>query len=382
MRFILLLALIALCFQNGVSAAVQPHAVTWQTPNPGDRVRVRNKIERFKWMITEAFNTSRDDPPAQMDRQHWLDARNNLSAIIQGNFPNPRLNQAIRESAAYLKDQKMWPMPFGVSPSNWIRQVQANIELPLTAKIELLQNEAFYQDQILDLRNGALIRAEIRRLGGLGDFSLDVRRTHKLYRQYYKLLNKMVQLSEPGATAFAPKNPTAERSTKDAVLANLYQQVIGISWDLVPGIVPIIQGHPQYSQMSEKFRSLGDSYEIAGLLWSGVPNLKMNQWQAKAFCAGLGDGSRLPTEAEYQALLETTRVKTEEPWYELNDPLSAPIFERFILLPDMIEKDFWSSSSHFHLFQAKAKILKQGLEHAPFMYHAKRQVLAWVRCVH
>jgi hypothetical protein len=93
--------------------------------------------------------------------------------------------------------------------------------------------------------------------------------------------------------------------------------------------VPRLMQDPQ--RVNPAFAALGNMYEAAGLIWSGVAPREMNWQEAINYCANLGGGARLPTTDEYGAL---SRAMSLGRHYNAN------------LLPDTLQKWFWSSSPH------------------------------------
>jgi hypothetical protein len=207
--------------------------------------------------------------------------------------------------------------------------VRSNAELTPAAKIELLQNEAIYRRQMKDKRNGDLVEAEIRRLGGLVLASLDVK--------------DAAGIGGPAAGArvaavaqVAPAHPVAQ------VAVPAHQPFAAPHPVAAHGIVPVLEDHPRFDQLSPQFRALGNMYEVAGLIWSGVAPRNMNQRDAVAYCAGLGGGARLPTKDEYIAL--SRAMGSRQPDYNaLGYDLAG--YNRN-LIPDMNNRWFWSASVH------------------------------------
>jgi hypothetical protein len=93
------------------------------------------------------------------------------------------------------------------------------------------------------------------------------------------------------------------------------------------GIVLIAEDDPR---VSLDFAQLGDMYEAAGLIWSGVVPKNMSHADATSYCKDLGGGARLPMKGEWVAL---SRVMTV-PSGKYNPEL----------LPGTSRKTFWSSS--------------------------------------
>lgn len=255
--------------------------------------------------------------PGYLERYHWLLARKNLAALLKSKVEESTRNQALDESQALLKEKKMWPMPAGLAAGPWLEQVRSNAELTQNAKIELLQNEAIYRRQMKDKKNDDLIETEIRRLGGLVLASLDVKDAAG------------IGVPAAGAGIAAPRVAQAAPAHQAAV-----PQVAE------HGIAPVLEDHPRFNQLSQQFRALGNMYEVAGLIWSGVAPTTMKQGDADAYCTGLGGGARLPTKDEYITLaraMGSVQPECGAPDYDVAG------YNRH-LIPDMINRVFWSSS--------------------------------------
>ena len=198
----------------------------------------------------------------------------------------------------------MWPMPAGTSISQWIAELE-HAKFPKEKKwyqriwplkkngkqqkIELLQNEYIYRQQVGDKQSAEVVAAELTKLGG-------------------------------------------------QILASLDKK--GASGGTGEGERPIpIPVDDQDERVTPEFARLGSMYEIAGLIWSGVPAQTMHWEAAKKFCKDLGKGSRLPTRKEYDAL---ARVLGYPDDYQPN------------ILPDMDRMTFFSSSTvdlnHVYVF--------------------------------
>jgi hypothetical protein len=56
------------------------------------------------------------------------------------------------------------------------------------------------------------------------------------------------------------------------------------------------------TRVTPTFAALGSMYEAAGLIWSGVAPQKMDHATAILYCQSLGEGARLPSKEEWEAL--------------------------------------------------------------------------------
>jgi hypothetical protein len=283
------------------------------------------------------------------ERYHWLIARKKLAKLFERDLKKwyhrffskkeaapsfeKKVDDEVRESALsmsrlMLEERNMWPMPAGVMSDHWVEQVR-NVHLAdhkgselqseiktlqaelsknkdrkteakiatlqsqlkkrnepefqkqteVQIKVELLQNEYIYRRADGDKKNAAIIKAELERLNAPVLASLDVKD------------------SQGGVQ-------------------------IGVPWTGIPVMKDDVRVTPE-------FASLGNMYEVEGLIWSGVPNEKMNQIKAMQFCKSLGEGSRLPTREEYEILAKD---------------MGYPHRYNADFMPDMKENWFWSSS--------------------------------------
>ena len=234
--------------------------------------------------------------PGFTERYHWLIARKKLDYLLSpttGSIDSAVRTQVLESSIALLQDNKMWPMPAGSSISQWIAELE-HAKFPKgkkwyqriwpwkqndkQQKIELLQNEYIYRQQEGDKQNAEVVAAELTRLGGQILASLDI---------------------------------------KDALAATGE----GGRADPIP-----VDDHD--ARVTPEFAALGNMYEMANLIWSGVPARKMPWKEAVGFCKTLGKGSRLPTWSEY---------------YNLTIAMGRPHRYDANLLPDMKKNLFWSS---------------------------------------
>lgn len=77
-----------------------------------------------------------------------------------------------------------------------------------------------------------------------------------------------------------------------------------------PVVKPVVKSDPNAivrvaqndSRVSRAFAKLGDMYQAAGLIWSGVAPNQMNHYDAEKFCQGLGEQVRLPTKEEWEVV--------------------------------------------------------------------------------
>ncbi len=273
--------------------------------------------------------------PGYLERYHWLLARKSLTALLKSKVEESTRNQALEESQALLKEKKMWPMPAGLAAGMWLEQVRSNAELTPAAKIELLQNEAIYRRQMKDKKNGDLVEAEIRRLGGLVLASLDVKDAAGIGGPAAGAGVAAPRIAQVAAVAqVAPAHPVAQ------VAVPAHQPFAAPHPVAAHGIAPVLEDYPQFNQLSRQFRALGNMYEVAGLIWSGVAPQNMNQRDAVAYCAGLGGGARLPTKDEYIALGQAMGGRYPE-WEGFG--YHVPGYARN-LIPDMHNRLFWSAS--------------------------------------
>ena len=91
-------------------------------------------------------------------------------------------------------------------------------------------------------------------------------------------------------------------------------------------LIPVRQDDPR---VTPEFAALGQMFEAAGLIWSGVAKKTMDHADAIQYCQDLGQGARLPTKEEYEALKLAMSPEGKYNPY---------------LLPDIQSKYFWSSS--------------------------------------
>jgi hypothetical protein len=226
------------------------------------------------------------------DRYHWLLARKKLDDLFKNQVnPDPTVMKSVLISKkAMLKERKMWPFPAGKTTGQWLQEFQKRniiskfikwVKNEKHKRIELLQNESIYQRQMKNPENVSLIDAEITKLKATPLVSLDRKDAH----------------------------------------------------DGVEGgnIIPIMEDDPRIAQ-APRFFALGPggrTYQVGNFIWSGVAPEKMNHAEAVKFCAGLGEGSRLPTIEEFRDLARAMGYP------HTYDPRR---------LPDTEGNWFWSSS--------------------------------------
>lgn len=145
-------------------------------------------------------------------------------------------------------------------------------------------------------------------------------------------------LEEPFASALPGLDGEAPRGRVEQVPASLVQTPPAA----VPVIVRVFEDDPQSYTVSVQFRRLGAMYQVSHLIWSGVAPQTMTHKDAVAFCARLGSGARLPTNADF---IELSRVVVAERlswgtpgvrWGYHSDGLIQP----------MRDVHFWSGSVH------------------------------------
>jgi hypothetical protein len=257
-------------------------------------------------------NNAWEHRPGYTERYHWLLIRKILAGIFRG-----KIDPAVRESVLvsqkkFLEENKMWPFPAGAMTAEWLEQINFSLLSP-EKKIELLQNEAIFQRKESYLPNQkntaqkrkiVLLDTEIRRLGGKVLVSLDLRDAAGI-----TLPGSNVQHAQ--ALAAAP------------AIAQGFAQAAGAQGGLEPML--------DENRVNPAFANLGNMYEAAGLIWSGVAPRTMNWQDSINYCAALGGGARLPIADEYRAL---SRAMSPGGVYNAN------------LLPDTRRKWFWSSSPY------------------------------------
>jgi len=182
----------------------------------------------------------------------------------------------------------MWPMPAGLAGDRWVHEVK-EANLPKDKAIELLQNESIYRSQQGDKEGAKIVEAELKSLGGKILASLDYR-------------------DGPGA-GVNHVNPAQP-------------------------LIAVVEGDENYRQVNRKFQRLGNMYRVGNTIWSGVPRgFKENFYDATRFCADLGEGYRLATNEEFEALARAMGKGT-------------PAGYNRDRIPDMSDKWFWSASVH------------------------------------
>ncbi len=219
-------------------------------------------------------------------RYHWLIARKKLGSILSEEIEPEEKSALLVGLERFLRDEDrmMWPMPAGQPTEVWVEAVNTDAEIAPKKKIWLLQNEALYLREAGKPLQAGRVEGNVRALGG----------------------TVLAMLDPLGPSLFSR----------------------------APEIFPVLEDHPRFHELSEGFRALGNSYEAAGSLWSGVATQRMSQRDAMAFCAGIG--ARLPTREDYLALTRAMGARDPE-----NEDL---VGYRQNLLPDMYNRWFWSSS--------------------------------------
>jgi hypothetical protein len=113
-------------------------------------------------------------------------------------------------------------------------------------------------------------------------------------------------------------------------------------------------------RVNRAFATLGNMYEAAGLIWSGVAPQKMKWQDAVNYCTNLEGGARLPTADDFRAL---SRASSYGGVYCPN------------LLPDTLWNSFYSSSpcGHSRAFYFSGSDGN--------VYVSSRSIVSSVRCV-
>jgi hypothetical protein len=255
------------------------------------------------------------------ERYHWQISRKELAVTFKGKIDPKVREKALEPHKALLEEKNMWPLPAGIKTAAWIKEVEATPETSRKyyvyendgkdrvekteqlhtkeKKIELLQNEYVFLTQEGDKKNAELIKIATEGMGGQVFASLDVR-----------------DGAQPVAVG-GNQRPENER----------LQPVLG-------------------DEQVQAFRALGnDQYRVGDLIWSSAVQKArrrervgeivgngvrtMNWDAADRFCRNRGDGARLPTHEEYEAL---------------GRAMGRPNNYRADRISDMRQNWFWSSS--------------------------------------
>ena len=270
--------------------------------------------------------------PGYTERYHWLLARKRLAFVFQQRV-DPTVRKALLNAQhRMLKERKMWPFPAGIMSAKWIQEIQSDRQLNPKERMALLQNEFIYQRQRGNSSNATQVEAEIRRLGGKVLASLDV--------------------GDAGGI-----NPQPFTSAAAGVGARVQPH----AQEMVPGLEPVQENDPR---VTRNFAALGEMYQIAGFIWSGMAPGKMNQADAIQYCQGLGGGARLPKKKEWAALARALGKDVPGRQYDPD------------LLPDT-KYLFWSSSSYQE--DANKGYLFNGYNGSIFSHNCNNT--RWVSCV-
>ncbi len=188
---------------------------------------------------------------------------------------------------------------------------------------------------------------------------------------YVEFKNAIAALSWSGSRITIPASVVLGAAVVPAQAAPTSQLAQVAAANGIPTVLP---DHPRFNQLSQQFRNLGNMYEVAGLIWSGVlASRQLRQRDAVAYCAGLGGGSRLPTKDEYIALARA--MGSRQPDYH------APGFDSAgydkSLIPDLINRNFWTASVDPQYDDRAFNFI--GSE--GYIYHDNRGSIESVRCV-
>jgi len=279
--------------------------------------------------------------PGFVGRYHWLLARHKLAALFQTKVTEQMRTSVLNSVEALLKEKKMWPLPAGILSSKWLEQVDAS-SLDDQSKIELLQNEYIFRNQVNDVNNKEIVRQKILSLGGTVLASLDVKDSPaygSTSTQPHVLVELEPLLVEAGDAIANPAGVLVERAFESPFQA-------------VRNDDPRVQA---------EFAALGEMFQIGNFIISGAQPLEMSHNEARNFCHSLG--GELPSIAQWEVFLAgSTRF---------GEYVSST-------LPHL-DWQFWTLEGT-HVFSGYAGTLRRVLEIAT--NNIFDEIRASVRCVH
>jgi hypothetical protein len=276
---------------------------TGQVPGVGQKY---TEVHRYEVMeknhTTQKMEKKiREIPFTYLDRYHWLLVRKKMQSIFEREKDPEVIRHALVRLMPMLKENKMWPIPFGKNTPDWINEVMADASIDERNKKVLFQNELIHQldlsknsrSQVIKSQANAraeVLKASLVSLNAPVLASLDVGQAPHARAENINPVLDAADLARlpPGFIALGPENVYRIRDPRAP-----NQE---LTWSHV---APNPPGQP------------GRTYE-----------------EAIEFCRNLGGGARLPTKEEYEAL-----IRAMSPGGRYNPDL----------LPDMRGRWFWSS---------------------------------------